>query len=105
MSMVPLLASLIAVSTLVAVDARRRPWAATLAFAVADFAIFGWLLAHSPAFGPNAPGAGATLAAMGLTVIAALVGATGGTRLARILNMAASRHTGPPGGTGSASRS
>ncbi|HEV8141837.1 MAG TPA: hypothetical protein VGQ77_03210 [Methylomirabilota bacterium] len=96
MSMVPLLASLIAVSTLVAVDARRRPRAATLAFAVADFAVFGWLLAHSPAFGPNAPGAGATLAAMGLTVIAALGGAAGGTRLARILNMGASRHTGAP---------
>jgi hypothetical protein len=89
MSMVPLLASLIAVSALVAVDARRRPWAATLAFAVVDFAIFGWLLTHSQAFGPNAPGAGAILAALGLTVLAALAGAAGGTRLARILNVGA----------------
>ena len=85
MSLMPLLASLIAVCAVVVLDARRRPWLATVAFAVADFAIFGWLLAHSPAFGPNTPGIGATVAAFGLTVVAALAGAWGAIRLARML--------------------
>ena len=86
MAMVPLIASLLSVAVLVAVDARRRPRAATIAFAVAAFAIFGWLLAHSPAFGPNTPAATATLTALALTVLAALIGAAGATRLARVLD-------------------
>jgi hypothetical protein len=82
---IPLLASLVTVSAFVVADARRRPLAATLVFALADFSIFGWLLAHSPAFGPNTPGAGATVAALAVTLLAAVAGAAGGTRLARML--------------------
>jgi hypothetical protein len=84
-AMVPLVASLISVSVLAVVDARRYPRGATLGYAIAVFSIFGWLLAHSPAFGPNTPDAMSTLAALALTLCAALLGATGGIRLARVL--------------------
>jgi hypothetical protein len=76
---------LISVGTLVAVEARRRPRAAALAYGAAIFALFGWLLAHAPAFSTNVPGAGVTLVAFALTLVAALGGAAGATRLARIL--------------------
>jgi hypothetical protein len=82
---VPLIASLIPVVLLVALDARRRPVVAALGYAVAIFALFGWLLAHAPAFAPNAPAAGATLVALALTLVAALGSAAAGTRLARVL--------------------
>ncbi len=84
-AMVPLVASLISVSVLAVLDARRHPRGATLGYAIAVFSIFGWLLAHSPAFGPNTPDAMSTLAALALTLCAALLGATGGIRLARVL--------------------
>ena len=47
--------------------------------------LFGWILTVDAAFGPMAPGAGATLIALGLTVVAALAGAAVGTRLTRVL--------------------
>lgn len=81
----PLLASLIPVLLLVAVDARRRPRMATVAYAVGIFVTFGWLLAHAPAFAPNAPAAGITVVALVLTLVAALGGASGGTQLGRVL--------------------
>ncbi len=80
-SPVLVLASLIPVLVLVGVDARTRPVRASLAYAMTLFALFGWLLAASPALGPMAPGAGATLIALILTVVAALAGAAAGTRL------------------------
>src|SRR5438034_4091780 len=82
---VPLVASLITVLSLIAVDARRYPRAASVAYAVATFSIFGWLLTHSPAFRPNTPDLAATCAALALTLLAALGGAAGATRLARML--------------------
>ena len=82
---VPILASLIPVAILAALDARRHPRAAAVGYAAALFAIFGWLLAHAPAFAPNVPGAGVTLVAIALTLLAALGGAEGGTRLGRAL--------------------
>ena len=82
---VPLVASLITVLSLVVVDARRYPRTASVAYAVTTFSIFGWLLAHSPAYGPNAPDLAATSAALALTVLAALGGGAAATRLARML--------------------
>ena len=82
---VSLVASLITVLSLVVVDARRYPRAASVAYAVATFSIFGWLLTHSPACGPNTPDLAATCAALALTLLAALGGAAGATRLARML--------------------
>ena len=88
-SMVPLLASLVTVMAFVVVDARRRPRAATLVFATVDFAVFGWLLAHSPAFGPQTPGASVMAIALVLTKLAAVVGAASSTWLARMLEPSA----------------
>ena len=88
-SVVPLLAFLVTVLAFVVVDARRRPWAATLVFAAVDFAIFGWLLAHSPAFGPQTPAASVTALALVVTLFAAVVGAAGATWLARVLEPSA----------------
>ena len=88
-SVVPLLAFLVTVLAFVVVDARRRPWTATLVFAAVDFAIFGWLLAHSPAFGPQTPAASVTALALVVTLFAAVVGAAGATWLARVLEPSA----------------
>ena len=87
-SLVPLLATLAAVLALVAADPRRRPIVATVVFAIVDFALFGWLLAHSPAFGSGTPDMSVTATALGVTVVAALGGAIGATRLARMLEPA-----------------
>jgi len=83
-----ILASLIPVLVLVGLDARRRPLAASVGYAVTLFALFGWILASSPALGPMAPGAGPTLIALILTVVAALVGGAAGQRLAVALQRA-----------------
>jgi hypothetical protein len=56
------------------VDARRRPVGATLAYAVAVFAISAWGLATSPAFRPLVPSVLETAVALGLTVTAAALG-------------------------------
>ena len=80
-----MLALLIPVLVLVGLDARTRPRAASLGYAVTLFALVGWRLAVSPAFGPMTPGAGATLIALILTVVAAVVGAAAGTRLSLAL--------------------
>jgi hypothetical protein len=84
-SPVLVLASLIPALVFVGLDARRRPLAASLGYAVTLFAIFGWILAFSPALGPMAPGSGATLIALVLTVVAALAGGAAGQRLALAL--------------------
>jgi hypothetical protein len=63
--------SLLPALLLVVIDARRRPRAATLVWAVAFFSLWAWRLAHSPAFGPLTPDAPATIAALGVTLVAA----------------------------------
>jgi hypothetical protein len=68
-----------------AVDPRRRPLAATGAYAVAVFALTGWALARSPAFAPVAPGIAETAVALLLTLLAALAGGLAATRLADLL--------------------
>jgi hypothetical protein len=84
-SLVPVLAALACILVLVGVDARRRPVRASVAYGVALFTVFGWLLAHSPAFGARVPGVAATAVALALTVAAGFTGGAGGARLARLL--------------------
>ena len=55
------------------VDARRRPIAATLAYAVALFAMLAWRLPTRPSLAAMAPGAPETLVALLLTLAAALL--------------------------------
>jgi hypothetical protein len=71
---------LFAAAAMAAVDVRRRPVAATLAFAVSLFALAGWYLAQRPAFQPMLPGVGETLVALGLTLVAGSVGAIASRR-------------------------
>ena len=57
-----------------ALDARRRPVRATLGYAVALFAVLGFILSHRPAMAPMAPGATETVVALGLALTAGLIG-------------------------------
>jgi len=57
-----------------AVDARRRPVAAAVAYALVLFVLSGWMLAHSAVFGPMAPGLAATLAGRGGAAVARALG-------------------------------
>ncbi len=79
------IASMLPAALLVLVDARRRPYAATLVWAVTLFAVWHRLLAGSPAFAPMTPGIADTQAALAITAVAALVGAAIGVRLASVL--------------------
>src|SRR5439155_441788 len=65
---------LIPVLVMVAVDARRRPMGATLAWAVTLFLVTGQLMALRPSLAPRVPDIGTTLIALALTILAALVG-------------------------------
>jgi len=67
---------------MVALDPRRRPVAATLAYAVSLFAIWGFAMGLTPAFRPMVPGVGTTAVALLLTLATALVGGVAATRLA-----------------------
>jgi hypothetical protein len=57
------------------VDARRRPIAATLAYAAALFALLAWRLPSRPSLAAMAPTLPETLAALLLTLVAAVVAA------------------------------
>ena len=57
-----------------ALDARYRPVRATLGYAVALFAVLGFVLSHRPAMAPMAPGAAETVVALGLALTAGLIG-------------------------------
>ena len=57
------------------VDARRRPIAATLAYAATLFALLAWRLPSRPSLAAMAPGLAETVLALLLTVAAALVAA------------------------------
>jgi hypothetical protein len=70
-----LLLPLIPAALLSAVDARRRPLAATLVYGVALFAVYAWFLTTLPAYAPLAPGPGST--AMGLLLVLVCGGAGG----------------------------
>ena len=71
---------LVPTAVLAALDPRRRPVAATVAWAVTLFVIYGATLTRSPAFRPMAPGGAATAVALALTVAAAATGRPGRAR-------------------------
>ena len=79
------LVSLVPVLFLVALDPRRRPVPATLAYAVGLFAVWGVTIGRTPAFQSMMPGAGPTAAALLLTLGMALVGGVAAHRLAASL--------------------
>jgi hypothetical protein len=66
--------ALLPVVVLAAIDARRRPVAATLGYALALFVVLGWLLGHRPAMAPLVPGVLATSVALGLCLMMAVIG-------------------------------
>jgi hypothetical protein len=68
------LISVIPVLALAAVDPRRRPAPAAMAYGAALFATSGWTLAGNPAFAPQVPGVGETAVALALTLAAGAVG-------------------------------
>jgi hypothetical protein len=63
-----------AAAVMTLLDPRRRPLAATVGYAVALFAMSGWLRAGRPAFQPVVPGTLDTLIALVLTLAAAVMG-------------------------------
>lgn len=87
-SLAPIIASLLAAGAMAAVDARRRPVAAALAYALVLFVLSSWMLSRSTVFAPMIPGLGATLASLVLTIIAAVVAGLGGAAVARALGPA-----------------
>ena len=83
---IPLLvALLVATIAMGAVDARRRPVLAALGWAAAMFASWAWMLANTPAFRSMAPGAGATLAGLVITLASAAVAGWAGGALGNAL--------------------
>jgi hypothetical protein len=70
------LMALVPVLALVAIDSRRRPFAASIVYGIALLATMAWALSRSPAFAPLTPGAATTLTALALTILAALISAT-----------------------------
>ena len=65
---------MIPVLALAAVDPRRRPAPAAMAYGAALVATSGWTLAGNPAFAPLVPGVGETAVALALTLAAGAVG-------------------------------
>ena len=70
---------------LVAVDPRRRPLASTLVYAIGLFALWALTIGRTPAFEPMMPGLGPTVAALGITLVMALIGGIAAHRLADVL--------------------
>jgi hypothetical protein len=79
------LLSLVPVLLLVALDPRRRPVPATIAYAVGLFAIWALTIGRTPAFQPMMPGLGTTIAALLIGIVMALIGATAARWLAESL--------------------
>ena len=88
-SLAPVLASLLAAGAMAAVDMRRRPVAAAVAYALVLFFLSAWMLTHASAFAPMTPGLGATLGGLALAITAAVAAGRGGAALARALNAGA----------------
>jgi hypothetical protein len=85
-SVAPVIASLLAAGAMAAVDARRRPVAASAAYALVLFVLSAWMLTHSSVFAPMTPRLGATLAGLALAVIAAVAAGRGGAAVAHALS-------------------
>ncbi|MGH7344728.1 MAG: hypothetical protein ACREK4_07435 [Candidatus Rokuibacteriota bacterium] len=79
------LLSLAPVLLLVAVDPRRRPLPATLAYAAGLFAFWAFVIGRTPAFEPMTPGLWSTVAALLITMVMALIGGTAARWLADTL--------------------
>ena len=69
-----LLIALLATGVLVAVDARRRPKAASIALGMTLWAGLGVLLSRQPAYAESLPGATAIVAALVVTIVAGSLG-------------------------------
>jgi hypothetical protein len=92
---VRLMLPVIAAAVVVAVDLRRRPAAACIAYGVTMLALYGWSIGQTPAFRPMAPAPVETALALAFTVIAALIGSVAGRWIADVLQPAAD-HTSAP---------
>jgi len=82
------LLGLLPIAAMIVVDPRRRPVAATVAYALVLFALMAVRLAFLPAFRPLVPGTGATLVALGLTLVAGVAGGWVAGRIAAALGPA-----------------
>jgi hypothetical protein len=82
---VRLMLPMLAAAVMAAVDPRRRPGFAGVAYGVALLVLYGWSTSHSPAFAPLVPSATETAAALAITVLASLAGAVLAWRLADAL--------------------
>jgi hypothetical protein len=77
-----LLLPVLAAAVMAAVDPRRRPAAACVAYGVALLVLYGWSTSHHPAFQPLVPSAMETAAAIAIAGGAAVVGSALARRLA-----------------------
>lgn len=85
------LLGLIPLAAMVAVDARRRPVAATVAYALVLFGLMAVRLGLLPAYQALVPGPGETVVALALTLAAGVAGGFGAGRLAALLEPAPPR--------------
>jgi hypothetical protein len=85
------LLGLIPLAAMVAVDARRRPVAATVAYALVLFGLMAVRLGSLPAYQALVPGPGETVVALALTLAAGVAGGFGAGRLAALLEPAPPR--------------
>ena len=90
-----LLLPVVAAAVLVAVDLRRRPAAACIAYGVTMLALYGWSIGQTPAFRPMAPAPVETALALAFTVIAGLIGSVAGRWIADVLQPAADHASAP----------
>jgi len=93
--MVRLMLPVVAAAVVVAVDLRRRPAAACIAYGATMLALYGWSIGQTPAFRPMAPAPVETALALAFTVLAALLGSVAGRGIADVLQPPAD-HTSAP---------
>jgi hypothetical protein len=79
------LIALVPAAVMVGADPRRRPVAASVAWAGSLFIVHGVILARSPAFRSLVPGAGETVVALAITAGAAVLGGLAARRLADLV--------------------
>jgi hypothetical protein len=84
-----LLLPVLTAGVMAAVDPRRRPAAACVAYGLALLVLYGWATSHSPAFQPLVPSAAETAAAIALAAVAGLIGSVLARRLADALGASA----------------
>jgi hypothetical protein len=88
-----MLLPVLAAAVMAAVDPRRRPALAGIAYGVTLLILYGWSTSHSPAFAPLVPSAAESAAALAITVLTSFAGAVLARRLADAL---APRSSGSP---------